>query len=256
LSANHAWRSALPEPPVPNGHVGVALMRPADGTIVHVNETWERMFGYAAGELLGTHISRVSAATDETPEHRAREILAALDRDGVWSGELHSVRKDGSLFWTQCDVSRFEHAEHGTVWISLNRDITARRTAADTAHAALDRFRTVFERCPVGMALVDADLRVVDANLALCGLTGYRHDELVGMTAAHLSHPGDVAEVTTFAEQLFAGDRSYGRIRKRCLSKTLAPVPVALSMTVVREAGGRPLYGIAVLDPVSGDPAP
>jgi PAS domain S-box-containing protein len=83
---------------------GIALVRAADGEIVYVNETWERMFGYEPGELIGRPISAVNAPVEQSPEDRAHEIMGALARDGVWRGDVHNVRKDGTDFWCAANV--------------------------------------------------------------------------------------------------------------------------------------------------------
>src|SRR4051794_2449326 len=125
---------------------GVALVRATDGVLVWVNETWERMFGYAPGELVGRHVSSVNAPGDAAPLQRAEEIFGSLERDGRWHGEVESVRKDGTRFWSQAHVSRFEHpGEHGSVWIFVSSDITERRRAEEALQEAAQRFRTVFE---------------------------------------------------------------------------------------------------------------
>src|SRR5215208_285735 len=145
---------APPDPPVQNGHLqnavvanlgaGVALVRADNGDIVDVNERWERMFRYGPGELLGLPISVVNAATDQTPQERAREIFNALKVSGVWKGEVHNVRKDGTLFWTSCSVSRYEHPEHGDVWVSVNTDITERKSEDARVRQAEQRYRRLF----------------------------------------------------------------------------------------------------------------
>src|SRR5918998_334315 len=103
---------------------GVAVILVSDGTIVYTNASWDRMFGYDAGELTGRHISEVNAPVEQTPNERAREITDALERDGRWIGTVHNVRKDGSLAWSEAEVVETEHPELGAVWITVQREIT------------------------------------------------------------------------------------------------------------------------------------
>jgi PAS domain-containing protein len=66
--------------------------------------------------------------------------------------------------------------------------VGARVNAVPTGpRPAVDLLDAVVERVPIGVLLVDADLRVIRANAALCGLIG-------GDEAVHLGRPlSDVA---------------------------------------------------------------
>lgn len=122
---------------------GVALVRAADGVIIYTNPRWNQMFGYADGELEGQPVSVVNAPTDRSPAETAAEIVGALAQMGAWSGEVLNVAKDGSQLWCTANVSTLEHPEHGTVWVAIHTDITARRLAEAELRAAnqeLERF--------------------------------------------------------------------------------------------------------------------
>lgn len=216
---------------------GVVLVRASDGVIVYANERWERIFGAARGELLGQHISVVNAPTEQAPEERAQEIIGALERDGVWSGEIRNIRRDGTLLWTVAHMSTFEHREHGTVWIAVQRDVTPQKTAQDSLREAEERFRGVFEHSPFGIALVGQDLRVRETNRAFGEITGYAPEELAGELLPELS-------------AVFDGGQPNQRVQTRLVTKDGDTVPVAITGTAVRGGDGHPLYGIAVVQPI------
>jgi PAS domain-containing protein len=75
---------------------GVGLVRARDGVIVYTNERYEQLFGYGPGELLGQHVSVLNAG--KKPGETAEEIIQALRQKGVWKGEVHNVKKDGTPF--------------------------------------------------------------------------------------------------------------------------------------------------------------
>jgi PAS domain S-box-containing protein len=233
---------------VANVAEGIALVRAADGDIVYANEKFELMFGYEPGELVGRHISVVNAPTEQTPEERAQEVIGALEREGAWSGEVCSLRKDGTRFWTAATVSTFEHSEHGTVWITLQTDITERKAAEDALRDAEERFRGVFEESPVGIALVGTDMRLADVNSVFCSLTGYRRDELIGKRNGDITHPDDVALDIGLAAQVFSGEIPRYRIDKRYVTKSGGVVPTTVTATVVRGPDGASPYGIVIVE--------
>jgi PAS domain S-box-containing protein len=228
--------------------LGVSMVRAADGEIVYANEQWERLFGYDAGELIGKHISVVNALTTVSPEERAQEIFDALERGDTWGGEFENVRKDGTRLWTYGSISRFEHPEHGTVWITASTDITDRKVGDRALHDAAERFRLVFEDAPVGIALVDTDLELMDANRRLCEMVGWRRDELVGKPVSTIVHPDDHELDAELASRVLSGEVSRYWVEKRYVTKTGEVLPAALSSTVLRAPDGRPLYWINAIE--------
>jgi len=106
---------------------GAAVMiTDPDGVVLRVNEGFEALTGYGAEEMIGRP-ARALASEAESPE-RARDIRAALARDGHWAGERWSRRKDGSVFpqWQTVTAVRGESGEvrHHVV---LFNDLTERK---------------------------------------------------------------------------------------------------------------------------------
>ena len=116
---------------VENMAEGVFLIRTSDGMIVYANETFDRMFGYDHGELINKHVSTVNAPSEKDPKEIANDIMQSLKEKGTWSGEVHNIKKDGSLFWCNANVSTLDHQDFGEVWISVHEDISERKKAEE-----------------------------------------------------------------------------------------------------------------------------
>lgn len=107
---------------------GALLVREEDLLIVHSNAAADRMFGYEPGTLRGVPIAALNAATDQSPAAVAASIgTSVVDGGGTWSGEVLSVRRDGTEFWRHTVVSRYEHPDYGAVLVSVLTDVTERR---------------------------------------------------------------------------------------------------------------------------------
>lgn len=106
---------------------GVCLVRPADNVIEYANARFDQMFGYGPGELIGMQVSELSASGDQDVWALISVLLQDQSGEGVWRGEIPSKRKDESRIWCAASVSRFDHPEHGHVFIYVSSDITSRK---------------------------------------------------------------------------------------------------------------------------------
>lgn len=106
---------------------GVFLLKTDDAKIIYTNPSFDSMFGYEAGELIGKHVSILNSSEIKPNTSIADEINAILYRDGYWSGEVYNRKKNGESFWCAVNVSEYEHAEYGLVWISVHKDISIRK---------------------------------------------------------------------------------------------------------------------------------
>lgn len=114
---------------------GVSLINTKDATLLYVNPIFEKLFGYNEGELVGQHVSILNAGTEEDAAKTANDIIASLNTIGCWTGEILNKKKDGTIFWTSSTISVFEHHLYGTVWVTVQRDITASKQLAKELEA-------------------------------------------------------------------------------------------------------------------------
>ncbi len=164
----------------------VYLVRASDGVIVYTNPAFERLFGYGPGEMVGNHVSLVNAPTDRNPQETAKEIMAALDKTGLWSGEVYNIKKDGTHLWCYANVSTFDHREHGSVCVAYHTDITERKQAEEALRESEERFRHMFEAAFEGVAIHENGV-ILDANPAFERIFGYPLSEIVGKSVLDLA---------------------------------------------------------------------
>lgn len=100
-----------------------------DGTIVHWNKAAERIFGYAADEAIGQHITLI-VPPDRLGEEA--DILASLRRgERVDHFETVRKRKDGTLLEVSVTISPVRDAQGCVIGASkVARDITERKRLA------------------------------------------------------------------------------------------------------------------------------
>jgi diguanylate cyclase (GGDEF)-like protein/PAS domain S-box-containing protein len=134
--------------------------------------------------------------------------------------------------------------------VAVILDTTARRRA-DELSGPRGGFEQVFERAPIGTGLLDLDGRWLLVNRALCEITGYTLDELIGKRFDGIVHPDDAYNDAVEREQLIAGTISAYQTEKRYFDAAGETVSAMLSMSLVRDPDGKPVHFIAQLQDIS-----
>ncbi len=148
-----------------------------EGKIVDANPATERMFGYSRAELLGRR-----ADLWHHPDEKGRlgrEILAGLEREGHWEGEIRFVRRDGGSGWADIVVvPLLDDDGRRIATIGVSRDITERKEA----QLALEAQKRLFEnlvsvaRATMSYPTLQATLR--NALDVAVQITGAEHSSL------------------------------------------------------------------------------
>ena len=108
-----------------------------------------------------------------------------------------------------------------------------------------ERFGSVFEHAAIGMALVSPEGKWLRVNPAICRIVGYPADELLQIDFQAITHPDDLMMDLNYVCEMLAGKRSAYHLEKRYLHKAGHTVWVLLSVSLVRDDRGTPLYFIS-----------
>ena len=134
-----------------------------DGVVTSWNRAAERLFGYAAAEMIGQPIARLAAPG------REGEMPAILERirrgERVDHFDTVRRRKDGTLVEVSLTVSPVRDAAGRVVGASkIARDITERRRAERVARESGARLRALVESLPFDLWVCDRDGRYCSAH--------------------------------------------------------------------------------------------
>ena len=80
------------------------------------------------------------------------------------------------------------------------------------------RFRTIFERAGIGIAMVAPDGGWLRVNDALCQIVGYSQDELLKLTFQDITHPDDLDTDLSLLQQLINNDIDHYQLEKRYIA--------------------------------------
>ncbi|HXP97285.1 MAG TPA: EAL domain-containing protein [Telmatospirillum sp.] len=98
--------------------------------IIHVNPSFSRLTGFDAADVLG-HKPSVLASGRHGPEFYAT-MWKAIQKDGIWRGEIWDRKKSGDLFVIWLNISVVKN-EHGAIshYFALFSDITSRKLSEE-----------------------------------------------------------------------------------------------------------------------------
>jgi PAS domain S-box-containing protein len=113
------------------------------------------------------------------------------------------------------------------------------------------RFRTIIREAALGIALIDKHGRVIEGNPALLAMLGYDARELRGMEFTRMNHPEDAASSWENFQQLLTGGQDVCRMETRYIRKDGWVGWGRQSISLVREAGGKPQFAIALFEDIT-----
>jgi PAS domain S-box-containing protein len=119
------------------------------------NKGAERIFGYAAEEVLGKPLamlmpSRLADAHDQHVSHYAQNGGSA--RQMAERGAIFGRRKDGTEFPAEASISKIE-IDGEIIFTTFLRDITARQQAEEALRYQKEMFQTIVDHIPVMIGL-------------------------------------------------------------------------------------------------------
>ena len=221
-----------------------------EGIIVTWNIGAERLFGYAAHEIIGRPITLLLPQDGLDEEDRILAELRAGRR--IDHFETRRVRKDGSLVEVSVTVSPIRGDTGEIVGASkIARDITERTRAERTLKASEEKFRSVFESAAVGVARVSLDGRFIEVNQAYADIVGYPREELTALDFRCITHPDDLANAVELFTALVEGRIRSCQFESRYTRKDGGIAWVSRSLGLARDDDGRPAYITGVVEDIT-----
>lgn len=237
------------------------LLHDAEGRIISVNSSAERILGRARDEIIGL-----------TSVEMEMEVVTLREGGGMSLGLEHPSRLALQTGRTIRDVQMgvFNPREMDYRWISVDAvplfhlgartpyqiytvftDISERKQFEMELQQSEIRFRNTFENAAIGIAHVDLEGRWLRVNQTLCHLIGYSYAELMATTLRSLTHPEDLAVELEQRQRMLAGELRNYTIEKRCRRWSGEYVWFSMTSSLVRDENERPLYFIKFVQDIS-----
>jgi two-component system, cell cycle sensor histidine kinase and response regulator CckA len=181
----------------------LAFVRTDTGEMVYANATLERYFGLGHGEWRNEPVSRFwsEALADRLGRDDAHVLAGGTPEQSVDTVVLADGRE---RYWLRVT---FPLAENGRrrLAATLAFDLSEWRQIQARLAQAERRYTQLVDHASDGIAIADADLRLIEVNAAGCRMTGYTREELLGRSVVDLFVPADLLAQPLQLEAVHAG---------------------------------------------------
>ena len=163
-----------------NAGDGIIILNES-GHIEGFNRAAQLFFGYTDFEVLGKVVKSLFNDPEEmVNDHGFALLLKRAQKEGsIQPTEIVAYRKNRSSFPAEISIGSAQMVDR-RMFTLIVRDISLRKLLEQK----LSLTQSVFENTSEGIVITDAQNRIVAVNKALCEVTGYSEDELIGKTPA------------------------------------------------------------------------
>jgi diguanylate cyclase (GGDEF)-like protein/PAS domain S-box-containing protein len=207
------------------------------------NDSMANMLGMERNAMLGTD---PFSFMDRTGQQQATAMLDPTINDLPSTFTFKLVNCEGEEVWTQMTVTPLTSPDGvSRGGFALVTDISANVIANRRRNFAESMFEQATENAPIGQAIVGLDGTFLEVNPALCVMTGYEKDNLIGMTFQEITHPDDIDADVEQASAVADGLIPSYAMDKRYIRADGSIVWVQLHVSVVRDEEGEPVHFVS-----------
>ena len=235
--ANQEWERTF------NAISDLIMVLDAQHKILRANKATANALGMTQQDLIGKFCFELFHGAKEPPGFCPHSQL--LTDGEVHSAELVEPRLGSILDFRVSPILDHNNTVIGSVHIT--RDITERKRAEAALRESEQRFRIIFDRAPLGIALLGLDYRLLKANKAYCDLLGYSEEELCQLRLGDFTHPDDLEENLRLQGELGSGRVSSFQMEKRFIRKDGETATGLLVASLLSDDAGLPQYFLGLV---------
>lgn len=229
---------------------GIAVVHGPSHVHTFANPVYQGLFGGPSKSLLGKTIREVFSEVEgpgiyelfdrvfvSGTAHIANEVPAVFDRSG--SG----IAERGYYIF----VAQPVRDKHGTVTDILiyAYEVTEQVVAQQKLQESEERFHTIVNQTTVGIAQADLSGKYLLVNKRYCEMVGCDEAELLQKSMADITCRDDLPRYIELFERMLLEETDFV-LEMRYIHKSGAEVWVNNSVSLIRDAAGKPQYVLAI----------
>jgi len=206
------------------------------GVIEYVNESFTRLTGYSAGELIGRNPSLLRS--NHTAREQYRRLWTTIQNGCEWRGEIEDRRKSGETYWAYETITPLRDAQGEIAhYLAIQQDVTEQKRDKEALIESEARFRHVAEMTGEWLWEQDPSGRYIYSSGAVRDILGFEPEEIMGRNYLELqigNGEESLPATTTAASDASHHCRSFTRLVNKYRHKD--------GRVVYTESSGAPIF--------------
>ncbi|MEZ2300319.1 MAG: PAS domain S-box protein [Microcoleus sp.] len=214
---------------------------------VSFNKAGEELIGYPRTALLGKNDYDLFTAA-------AADSFRSQDRAALASGQVLDIPEEriqtshqGTRIVHTRKIPILDELGNPKYLLGISEDITDRKQAEDALRASEEKLRSLFDLCPLGIALNDMQGGFIEVNSAAETIYGYTLEELKHLSYLDLT-PQKYAAAEIHQLELLNTIGRYGPYQKEYIRKDGSLLPVELLGVLVTGNDGSQYIWSVIID--------
>ncbi|MDR7268870.1 PAS domain S-box-containing protein [Pelomonas saccharophila] len=134
---------------------------------------------------------------------------------------------------------------------ALEREVATRAQGERALTQSEQRFHSIFETAPIGIAFTDLNGGFQEVNAHFCNMVGYSAEALLGKRSIDVTHADDRREDIRLARRLMRGEIPSYRRLKRYVRPDGSTAHARVLVSLLRGADGRPHRLVGVVEDIT-----
>jgi PAS domain S-box-containing protein len=220
------------------------------GKVVYANKACEEIMGYSRKELYEKDFNFLSIIAPESHD----QVLASYEnhKNGreVLPYEYTLLTRGGRRIEAIITTKLVELNGVHTI-IGIVTDITERKQVEEALRVNEERFRTVFQYAPIGIAIANRNEIFIRVNQNFCHLLGLDESEALGKSYMDVTHPDDRAASRQHMQALTEGSCDHYEHEKRFIKKNGDSMWAIVRVTGIRDQNGVIRYFLGLVEDIT-----
>ena len=162
------------------------------------------------------------------------------------------IRKDGKIVYIEQNDWFIKDNDGNIIAIEgVARDVTEKVLLENKLKESELRFRTVFEKSPIGITICDREGKIIFSNEAFLKMIGYTLSELKEISWKDYTYPDDINRDWDLFNKLISKEIDSYQIEKRYIRKDGKIIYVNLNTKAIYDNDGNFLYEFALIEDIT-----